>query len=117
MNMSFLSGLESVLGKIGHGIAVGTTVAVSAEPVLSAVPGYGPAIVTAINLVVALESLFPQSGLGAQKAALAVSAITAAHPTVSTASAQAIVNSIVTGLNTAATAAATAATTPAPPPA
>jgi hypothetical protein len=104
--MSFLSGLTSVIGKIGHGIAVGTTVATQFEPVIAAIPSVGPAIVTGLNIVVALESLFPQSGLGAQKAALAVSAITAAHPNVTAPQAQAIVDNIVAGLNAAAKAAA-----------
>ena len=112
--MSFLSGLESVLGKIFTEIKTVTTVAVAVEPGLELIPGYGPAIVAGIQAVVGLESLFPSLGSGtpannvqnAAKSALAVPVIVAAQPTITPAQAAAILAAIVTGFNNASAAAA-----------
>lgn len=110
--MSFLSGLKSVFGKIEGGLVVSTQIAQAAEPGIALVPGYGPAIVTAIQAAIALESLFPQPGMGSAKLPLATAAVQQAQPGVTSVQAAAIVNAVVAGLNSAATAAKAAAPTP-----
>ena len=111
--MSFLSGLKSLFGKIGSGIMTGTEFAQVAEPVLALIPGFGPAIVAGIQAALALESLFPQSGLGTMKLPLASAAVQAAQPGVTAPQANAIVSAIVTGLNNASSAAIAAGPIPA----
>ena len=94
--MSFLS----VLGKIGSVFQKVITVAASptAQAIASATP-IGAEYTAALDVILTLERLVPQSGAGAAKAAVALPALQNIFPAATPASLTALNNELVATLN------------------
>ncbi len=61
-------------------IGVGAIEATPFDPLIAAIPGFGPIIVTALGAIKAAETLIPQPGAGALKKPIVAAIVTAAHP-------------------------------------
>lgn len=93
--MSFLS----VIGSIGHVLGVGTNAIAPFAPIISAIPGFGPIFNTALQSIVAVESIITTANSGAVKKTAAMQLINAVHPGLDQAKLGEVIDGIVAGFN------------------
>lgn len=93
--MSFLAGFSSFFRGVGN-------VAAKAQPyegIIGTIPVIGTPADSMINMIMAVEALFPQAGLGAAKKTAVTAMVTAAHPNVTPSLIDGIITDVVAGAN------------------
>jgi hypothetical protein len=73
--MSFLSILKTIGTHTLSGVETGTEFVAKLDPVIQAIPVYGPTAVMVLNAIVAAEKLIPADGNGAAKKSIVMTAI------------------------------------------
>ena len=92
---SFLSALKS----IGHVFGKVVTVADKLDPLISAIPVFGPIAVAVLNAITTVEGLIPTTGSGAAKKAIVTSAVNAQVPGINSMVLSSAIDAIVAAFN------------------